>query len=248
MWFLLLYAPTSAHPVLVPPCLDGIPVGSDTQFTAERSQKLRAVFPRDGTRGATPEQVLQPDVNAGTGGSQMGNSHIGGNSSSNTVPQAHRLDNISSMIQLNEPPITLKPSENHPKQDAVEIAIVKLLIKSYYDIVRKNIEDAIPKAVMNFLVNHTKRELHNFLIRELYSFNLLNELMRETDEVIIRRQRIQETLEVLEQAHRTLEEFLFEAEKIEKGYNRDEHDTGLPRIRGLSDDGPYGIFTSSPNH
>ena len=32
--------------------------------------------------------------------------------------------------------------------------------------------------------------------------NLLNELMRETDEVLIRRQRIQETLEVLEQAHR----------------------------------------------
>ena len=32
--------------------------------------------------------------------------------------------------------------------------------------------------------------------------NLLNELMRETNEVLIRRQRIQETLEVLEQAHR----------------------------------------------
>jgi hypothetical protein len=34
--------------------------------------------------------------------------------------------------------------------------------------------------------------------------NLLNELMRETDEVLIRRQHIQETLEVLEQAHRVL--------------------------------------------
>jgi dynamin 1-like protein len=46
----------------------------------------------------------------------------------------------------------LKPSENQPEQDATEIAIVKLLIKSYYDIVRKNIEDAIPKAAMHFLV------------------------------------------------------------------------------------------------
>ncbi|TVU13418.1 hypothetical protein EJB05_40474, partial [Eragrostis curvula] len=93
----------------------------------------------------------------------------------------------------------------------------------------------------------TKRELHNFLIRKLYRDKMLNELMRETDEVIIRRQRIQETLEVLEQAHRTLEEFPLEAEKIEKGYNLDEHATGLPRIHGLGDDGPYGIFTSSPN-
>jgi hypothetical protein len=53
---------------------------------------------------------------------------------------------------LYQPPITLKPSGNQPEQDATEIAIVKLLIKSYYDIVRKNIEDAVPKAVMHFLV------------------------------------------------------------------------------------------------
>ncbi|RLM73486.1 hypothetical protein C2845_PM15G05800 [Panicum miliaceum] len=182
--------------------------------------------------------VHKGDMDAGTslsGGSQMGNSQLGGSPSSK----------LHSIIQLKEPPITLKPSET--EQDATEVAIVKLLIKSYYDIVRKSIEDAIPKAVMHFLVNHTKRDLHNFLIRKLYRENLLNELMRETDEVLIRRQHIQETLEVLEQAHRTLEEFPFEAEKIEKGYDLAGHVTGLPKIRGLSEDGPNDIYTSSPN-
>nr|CAB3486815.1 unnamed protein product [Digitaria exilis] len=169
-----------------------------------------------------------------TGGGQMGNSQVGGSSSSK----------LSSIIQLKEPPITLKPSET--EQDATEVAIVKLLIKSYYDIVRKSIEDAVPKAVMHFLVNHTKRDLHNFLIRKLYRENLLNELMRETDEVIIRRQHIQETLEVLEQAHRTLEEFPLEAEKIEKGYNLAEHATGLPKIHRSSDgDIPNDIYSSN---
>jgi len=47
----------------------------------------------------------------------------------------------------------LKPSENQTEQEAVEIAITKLLLKSYYDIVRKNIEDSVPKAIMHFLVN-----------------------------------------------------------------------------------------------
>jgi hypothetical protein len=47
----------------------------------------------------------------------------------------------------------LKPSET--EQDATEVAIVKELIKSYYDIVRKSVEDAIPKAVMHFLVSLT---------------------------------------------------------------------------------------------
>lgn len=52
-----------------------------------------------------------------------------------------------------QPPIILKPSENQTEQEALEIAITKLLLKSYYDIVRKNIEDSVPKAIMHFLVN-----------------------------------------------------------------------------------------------
>lgn len=169
-----------------------------------------------------------------TGGNQIGNSQVGESSSK-----------LPSIIPLKEPPITLKPSET--EQDATEVAVVKLLIKSYYDIVRKNSEDAIPKAVMHFLVNHTKRDLHNFLIRKLYRENLLNELMRETDEVLMRRQRIQEMLEILEQAHRTLEEFPFEVDKLEKGYNLTEHATGLSKIHGVSGDSTNVIYTSSPN-
>ncbi|GJN15428.1 hypothetical protein PR202_gb02343 [Eleusine coracana subsp. coracana] len=195
---------------------DGVLVGSDTQLTAERSQKSRAIFPRDSTRGAPPEQ---PDM---------------------TTDFLH---------VCTQPPITLKPYQ--PEQDATEIAIVKLLIKSYYDIVRKNVEDVVPKAVMHFLVGLFIRLLCIVFLLSNGPFylrdNLLNELMKETDEVLIRRKRIQETLEVLEQAHRTLEEFPLEAERIEKGYNLAEHATGLPKLHGLSNGDPCGIFTSSPN-
>jgi dynamin GTPase/dynamin 1-like protein len=53
---------------------------------------------------------------------------------------------------------------------------------------------------VNFEITFTERVVLNdvMLCRE----NLLDEMLRETDEVIIRRQRIQETLQVLEQAHR----------------------------------------------
>lgn len=56
------------------------------------------------------------------------------------------------MFLIIQPPIILKPSENQTEQEALEIAITKLLLKSYYDIVRKNIEDSVPKAIMHFLV------------------------------------------------------------------------------------------------
>ncbi|XP_020403928.1 dynamin-related protein 3A isoform X2 [Zea mays] len=213
---------------------DGTIVGSEIQLAAERSQKSRAVFARDAIRRVTSEQASVEAETSLTGGNQIGNSQVGESSSK-----------LPSIIPLKEPPITLKPSET--EQDATEVAVVKLLIKSYYDIVRKNIEDAIPKAVMHFLVNHTKRDLHNFLIRKLYRENLLNELMRETDEVLMRRQRIQEMLEILEQAHRTLEEFPFEVDKLEKGYNLTEHATGLSKIHGVSGDSTNVIYTSSPN-
>ncbi|URE38705.1 hypothetical protein MUK42_17770 [Musa troglodytarum] len=131
-----------------------------------------------------------------------------------------------------QPPIILKPSENQTEQEALEIAITKLLLKSYYDIVRKNIEDSVPKAIMHFLVNHTKRELHNVFIRKLYRENLFEDLLREPDDITARRKRIRETLWVLQQAYKTIDEIPLEAESIEKGYTLDADPTGLPKIHG----------------
>lgn len=54
-----------------------------------------------------------------------------------------------------KPPTILRSSETHSEQEAVEIQITKLLLKSYYDIVRKNVEDLVPKTIMHFLVSVT---------------------------------------------------------------------------------------------
>ncbi|KAJ1704076.1 hypothetical protein LUZ63_003855 [Rhynchospora breviuscula] len=128
------------------------------------------------------------------------------------------LDQSFSIIQLREPPVILKPSENQTEQEALEIAITKLLLKSYYDIVRKNIEDSVPKAIMHFLVNHTKRELHNVLITTLYKEDLFEQMLKEPDEISAKRDRVRETLKVLQQAYKTLDEIPLEAENVEKGY------------------------------
>jgi len=77
-----------------------------------------------------------------------------------------------------------------------------LLLKSYYNIVRKNVEDFIPKAIMHFLVNHTKRALHNYLITKLYRDDLLEDLLKEPDEITIKRKQIRENLKVLQQAYK----------------------------------------------
>ncbi|CAK9157403.1 unnamed protein product [Ilex paraguariensis] len=78
--------------------------------------------------------------------------------------------------------------------------VTKLLLASYYDIVRKNIQDLVPKAVMHFLVNHTKRDLLGTFIQKLYRENSFEDMLEEQDEVVMKRKRTREMFHALQQA------------------------------------------------
>ena len=54
------------------------------------------------------------------------------------------------------------------EQEEVQVQVTRLLVESYFDVVRKNLQDAVPKAVMHFLVNSVQRGLQQHLIRSLY--------------------------------------------------------------------------------
>ncbi|XP_057465658.1 dynamin-related protein 3A-like [Actinidia eriantha] len=237
-------------------------IDSDKVPTSERSLKSRAILARP-ANGIVHEQVVRPvaDVEkttstAGTTGSSWGISSIFGGSDNrmsvkeNSTNNSYRepvqsMEHSFSMIHLREPPTILRPSETHSDQETIEIAVTKLLLNSYYDIVRKNIEDSIPKAIMHFLVNHTKRELHNVFIKKLYRDNLLEEMLQEPDEVAMKRKRTRETLRVLQQAFRTLDELPLEAESVERGYSLSTDPTGLPKIHGLPTSSMYSTSSGS---
>ncbi|KAH9760236.1 dynamin-1-like protein [Citrus sinensis] len=177
--------------------------------------------------------------------SQLGNCNVGGNSSSRTwgfpiifggkvqageSPASrsphetlHNVEQLPSTIQLTEPPSILGPLEM-TEQEAVEILVTKLLLQSYYDVVRKNVQDLVPKSIMHFLVNHAKRNLHNTFIQKLYRYvhelsfdcwvevvelvreNHVEELLQEHDEVAANRRQVKEVSLVLQLAVQTLDE------------------------------------------
>ncbi|KDO44154.1 hypothetical protein CISIN_1g003355mg [Citrus sinensis] len=248
-------------------------VEPDKAPSSERSLKSRAILARQ-VNGIMADQGVRPTVEVekvapagNTSGSSWGISSIFGGSD-NRVPAGkesvtnkpfsepvQNVEHAFAMIHLREPPTILRPSESHSEQENVEIAVTKLLLRSYYDIVRKNIEDSIPKAVMHFLVNHTKRELHNVFIKKLYRENLFEEMLQEPEEVAMKRKRTRDTLRVLQQAFRTLDELPLEADSVERGYNMSADPTGLPKIHGLptssmytTSSGSNDSYTASPKN
>jgi len=85
-------------------------------------------------------------------------------------------------------------------REKVEISLVKILIKSYFDIVKKNILDAVPKAIMLHLVNHVKKKLQAHLVYVLYNENQFNDLLRESPHIAQKRKTCIELLKVLKRS------------------------------------------------
>lgn len=75
--------------------------------------------------------------------------------------------------------------------------VIERLIKSYFLIIRKNIQDSVPKAIMHFLVNYVKDNLQSELVTHLYKQENFDILLKESDQVALRRQEANEMLKVI---------------------------------------------------
>ncbi|KAI8108676.1 hypothetical protein M9435_005093 [Picochlorum sp. BPE23] len=108
-------------------------------------------------------------------------------------------------VSLQRPPDVLTVSDEVTEHEVVQVQVSRLLINSYFDIVRKNIQDMVPKILMNFLVNHVQRGLQKHLTHVLYREDLLEAIMKEREDIAERRQSCQETIKSLRKAMRLLD-------------------------------------------
>uniref|UniRef100_A0A8C6L8X5 Dynamin-1-like protein n=1 Tax=Nothobranchius furzeri TaxID=105023 RepID=A0A8C6L8X5_NOTFU len=84
--------------------------------------------------------------------------------------------------------------------------VIQRLIKSYFLIVRKSIQDSVPKTVMHFLVNHVKEHLQSELVGQLYKQPLLHELLIESQDTAQQRTEVAQMLEALKKANNVISE------------------------------------------
>ncbi|KAI9765066.1 MAG: vacuolar protein sorting-associated protein 1 [Candelina submexicana] len=108
--------------------------------------------------------------------------------------------NKKKMAAMEAPPPTLKASGTLSERENQEVEVIKLLINSYFNIVRRTMIDMVPKAIMLTLVQFSKDEMQRELLENLYRSTELDDLLKESDYTIRRRKECQQMVESLSRA------------------------------------------------
>ena len=89
----------------------------------------------------------------------------------------------------------------------MEIMIIKNLISSYFNVVRKNLNDIVPKTIIAMLVNKTKNQAQRELVASIYTADAnFKNLLVEDQATKKKREACQEMVKNLEQCMEFLNE------------------------------------------
>ncbi|KAJ1941220.1 vacuolar protein sorting-associated protein 1, partial [Linderina pennispora] len=101
---------------------------------------------------------------------------------------------------MDAPPSVLKASGTLSEREQQETEVIKLLIQSYFNIVKRTAIDMIPKAIMLKLVSYAKEGLQRELLKELYNPEALADLLKESESTVARRNECKKMIEALKRA------------------------------------------------
>ncbi|EPS98591.1 hypothetical protein FOMPIDRAFT_1051435 [Fomitopsis schrenkii] len=101
---------------------------------------------------------------------------------------------------MDAPPAIIRPQAQLNERETMETEVIKLLIHSYYNIVKREVIDMVPKAITLTLVNHSKENLQRELLQELYKPEVLDDLLKESEYVVGRRKECVSMVQALNKA------------------------------------------------
>ncbi|KAH9261341.1 hypothetical protein BASA82_001020 [Batrachochytrium salamandrivorans] len=108
---------------------------------------------------------------------------------------------------LEQPPAVLKASGTLSEREQIETEVIKLLLMSYFNIVKRTAADLVPKAIMLNLVQLSKDELQRELLSELYKRDEFDESLKESEFTVQRRVECKKMISALKRPMRLLLRF-----------------------------------------
>ncbi|XP_064537397.1 dynamin-1-like protein isoform X1 [Drosophila montana] len=127
------------------------------------------------------------------------------NSASNTPVHNNMVSPLKPVNLLPDVPAIANPRRLTDKEQK-DCDVIERLIKSYFYIVRKSIQDLVPKAIMHFLVNYVKDNLQSELVTHLYKSEKAETLLNESDHIAVRRKEAADMLKALTRANHIISE------------------------------------------
>ncbi|XP_013112642.1 dynamin-1-like protein [Stomoxys calcitrans] len=126
--------------------------------------------------------------------------------STNNTPQHNSLMSPVKPVNLLPDVPAHQSARRLTDKEQKDCDVIERLIKSYFYIVRKSIQDSVPKAIMHFLVNHVKDNLQSELVTHLYKSDAVDTLLNESDHIAIRRREAADMLKALTNANHIISE------------------------------------------
>ncbi|KAM9470058.1 dynamin-1-like protein isoform 1-T1 [Clarias gariepinus] len=211
------------HPDFADAC--GLMNNNIEEQRRNRMRDLPSAVPRDKSLKGPGGQSLPPSDQASTdgdvakGGSAQGDQETGTGTWRGMLKKGEEGQPDD---KLKQPvPLPASPQKGHAvnlldvpvpvarklsAREQRDCEVIERLIKSYFLIVRKNIQDSVPKAVMHFLVNHVKDSLQSELVGQLYKSGLLDDLLTESEDMAQRRKEAADMLQALQKASQVIAE------------------------------------------
>ncbi|KAF9501168.1 hypothetical protein BDN71DRAFT_1585405 [Pleurotus eryngii] len=116
------------------------------------------------------------------------------------APVMEASPSSSSSSSHMQPPTVIKPQAALNEREMMETEVIKLLIHSYFNIVKREMIDMVPKAITLTLVNFSKENLQRELLQELYKPEVLDDLLKESEFVVNRRKEVVSMVQALNKA------------------------------------------------
>ncbi|KIY48336.1 hypothetical protein FISHEDRAFT_65839 [Fistulina hepatica ATCC 64428] len=115
----------------------------------------------------------------------------------------------SSASTMEAPPSVIRPVQALSEREAMETEVIKLLIHSYYNIIKREMIDMVPKAVTLTLIQFAKENLQKELLAQLYKPEVLDGLMKESEFVVNKRKECIRMVQALNKAEEMSEGKMF---------------------------------------
>lgn len=94
-------------------------------------------------------------------------------------------------------PTVIKVPESAKLREQTETEMIKRLITSYFNVVKKNVNDSIPKTIVTFLVNHCRNSCEKILVNNLYVENEFESLLEEKEYIVGERDKLRKEISTL---------------------------------------------------